>query len=220
MSAVINTYTGLQAAVATWLARDGDTDITSRFDDLLALCEQRMWWGKPAMPSLGLPAHEPIRISAMENINTSFTMGDPVGRPLDFLEMISATQNSPYQPIDIVEQSILDNYGGQANDSPMMALDGVNFRWVGPAASTSATIRYYAKLATPTSSTVNWILTNAPGVYLNGCLLEAAILTQDLEAAKVYAAMYAADAGGLNEARNRQAWSARNMRVRLRGRTP
>ena len=33
MAAIITTYTGLQSAVAAWLARDGDVFITQSFDD-------------------------------------------------------------------------------------------------------------------------------------------------------------------------------------------
>lgn len=216
----IQTYTSLQSAVAVWLARDGDTDITSRFDDLLALCEQRMWYGKPPMPSLMLPGHEPIRISEMQTTDTAFALSASVAKPTGFLELISAMQTSPVRAIQIVDQSIIDNYNGTNAAEPMLAVDGTNFRFAGPADATTATLRYYAKLTTPSASAVNWILSNAPGVYLNGCLLEAAILTQDLESAKVYAAMYGADAAGLNEAKNRQLWSARNLRVRIRGRTP
>lgn len=202
------------------MARDGDTDITDRFDDLLALQEQRMYYGAREVPGL-LPAFEPIRIPEMETSSSAFALGDPVAQPTGFLELIGGTLTSPVQPIEIIDQSMIDNYGGETTGQPMLAVSGTNLRYVGPATTDTCTLRYYAKLTSPSgSNSTNWILTYAPGVYLNGCLMQAAILTQDADAAKMYAALYASEVGGLNERRNRQLWAARDLKIRLRVSTP
>ena len=105
----------------------------------------------------------------------------------------------------------------------MIAVSGTGFRlWPDPGAgSYTATLRWYGTLSTPSGATpTNWILTNAPGVYLNGCLLEAAIFTGDPDSAKYYAMLYAADVAGLNIRRQRVLASAQNVRMKLRGKTP
>lgn len=61
MAAPITTYTGLQTAFLAWLPREGNTDLTARFDDFLVLTEARMYLGKEAMATLMLPAHEASR---------------------------------------------------------------------------------------------------------------------------------------------------------------
>lgn len=220
----INTYSTLKTGFVEWMARTGDTDLATRFDDFLALCEQRMWYGKAAMPTLGVPTCEPLRIREMEQVSASFSLsGATVAQPTGFLELISAQNNSDSYPIDIVTEAVIDSYNTQSlGGVKLMAVSGANFRFKDtPDGSGTATLRYFKKLDTPTSDgTVNWVISNASGVYLNGVLLEAAIYTLDPEAAKMYAAAYAADVQSLNERRNRELWSAHNVRLRIRGSTP
>lgn len=220
MAVQITTYGGLKAGVLAWMARSVDTLLDSRFDDLLALHEQRMYYGAKEVPGI-LPQFEPLRIREMETADTAFALDSTVAQPTGFLELIEASLNSPLAPLRIEHEGVIESYQSQTQDTPkIIAVSGTNFRvWPDPGSST-ATLRYYRKLTTPSASGVNWILSNAPGVYLNGCLMQAALLTSDLDSAKVYGALYVAEAGGLNERRNRELAGATNVRVRLRGRTP
>jgi hypothetical protein len=218
----ITTYTSLGSAVSEWMARAGDTDIATRFDDLLALQEQRMYYGAKEVPGI-LPAFEPLRIREMENTDTAFALTATVAQPTGFLELISAYLNN-YGPLEISSQSTIDSYANQTAATPLIiAPSGTNFRvWPDPGTgSYTATLRYYKKLTSPSATNAtNWILTNAPGVYLNGCLLQAALYTGDMEAAKTYGALYVAEVGGLNERRNGELRGAHNVKIRVRGRTP
>ena len=195
--------------------------IRDSFDDLLALHEQRMYYGAAEVPGV-LPAFPPLRIREMENKDASFSLSATVAQPSGFLELISADLNSPYGPMRIEHEGAIAQYGQQVAPTPLIiAVSGANFRvWPDPGSSYTATLRYYKKLDTPTASASNWILTNAPGLYLNGCLMQAALLTGGMEEAKVYGALYVAEVGGLNERRNRELASATNVRMRIRGRTP
>jgi hypothetical protein len=221
MAVAINTYTGLQSAVAEWLGRSGDTDITGRFDDLLALAEQRMWYGAAAVPGV-LPAFEPVRIREMEVTDSAFALSATVAQPAGFLELISADLTSPYGPLRIENEATIAQYGQQAANQPLIiAVSGTNFRvWPDPGSSYTATLRYYKKLDTPTASAANWLLTYTPGVYLNACLMEACLLTGDFDGAQRYGALYIGLTAGLNERRNRELAAATNVRMRIRGRTP
>jgi hypothetical protein len=219
MSVNITSYTGLSAAVQAWMARAGDTLLSDRFDDFLALHEQRMYYGAAAIPGL-LPQFEPLRIREMETVDAAFAISaETVAQPTGFLELIEASLNSPEAPLRIEHQGVIASYGEQTlSTAKIIAISGTNFRF--KEASGTATLRYYQKLTTPTASTANWILQNAPGVYLNGCLIEAALMTSDFDTASRYATIYAAHVGGLNQRRNRELAGATNVRTRVRGRTP
>ena len=77
------------------------------------------------------------------------------------------------------------------------------------------TLRYYQKLATPSGATANAILTGYPDVYLFGCLIEAAIFTQDELGAQRYLQLYNASVAGLNARTQRITASAAPV-IRLR----
>jgi hypothetical protein len=219
MTVNITAYTGLKAAVAAWMARTGDTLLDSRFDDLLALHEQRMYYGAAEVPGL-LPRFEPLRIREMETVDSAFSISaETVAQPTGFLELIEASLNSPEAPLRIEHEGVIASYGSQTlSNADIITVSGTNFRF--KEASGTATLRYFQKLTTPTASTANAILTTYPGVYLNGCLIEAAILTSDFESAAKYGAIYTSQVGGLNQRKNRELAGATNVRVRVRGRTP
>lgn len=219
----LNTYTALESAVADWLTRAGDPDLSARFPDFMALHETRMYDGAQGVMGL-FPEMEAIRIPEMEAVDAAFAISNGVAQPAGFLELIQATLNTDNNPLDIVEQSVIDSYRTQSIGAPtMIAVSGTGFRFKDdPGSGTyTITLRYYAKLTSPSpTNDTNWILTNAPGVYLNGCLFEAAKYLGDLESAKLYAAQYASDVAGQNKRKNRVLNSAHNLRMRLRGRTP
>lgn len=221
MAVVINTYTGLQAAIASWMAREGDTSITDRFDDLLSLHEHRMYYGAAEVPGL-LPACDPLRIREMETVNASFALAATVAQPTGFLELIEAKINSESLRLDLVAEGTLSNYAAGSLGGPaVIAVSGTNFRVMDdPGSDYTATLRYFAKLTTPSAGVSNWILTNAPNVYLHGCLYEAAVMTGDATAAGLYLATYAAHVRALNQKRNSELRFATNVRMRVRGRTP
>lgn len=224
MAVQINNYSGLAAAIGAWLARDGDADLVARADDFIALCETRIYYGAEALPALGIPIHPAVRVPEMTQSNASFALAQNAAQPAGMLELKEFTVNGGPEPLQIVEESILDSYVSANAAMPrMVAVSGTNFRFY-PDPGTglyTGLLRWYGMLATPASGvTSNWFLANVPGLYLNGCLLEAAIFTQDVDAAKLYASLYGSLAAGLNRRANRILASAHNVRVRVRGRTP
>lgn len=120
-----------------------------------------------------------------------------------------------------MSQRTLDAYGAQSlGGVTKIAISGTSFRVKDDPAGTTATLRYYQKLATPTGATANAILTGYPDVYLFGCLVEAAIFTQDELGAQRYLQLYNASVAGLNARTQRITASAAPV-IRLRaGRLP
>jgi hypothetical protein len=199
MAAQITTYGGLRAGVLAWMARSGDSVLDSRFDDFLLNCERRIYYGyaidRPDNPLRS----EPLRIPEMEVVDASFALSATTAQPVGFLELISGQMNSPAVPLQIVGEHVIDSYLNRAMDRPrLIAVSGTNLRVKEDPAGAAATLRFYQKLATPAGSTANAILAGYPDVYLYGCLIEAAIFTQDEPAALRYAGLYGASISGLN----------------------
>lgn len=216
----IQTYATLKTAVSEWLDRAGDATLAARFDDFLALHEQRMYYGKEAMPAFQLPECEALRIRPMETVNAAFAMGASVAQPTGFLDLIEASLNSPVAPLQVVTESVIEAKGSSSDSQArLIAISGTNFRFW-PAVTGTATLRYFAKLDTPTGATVNWILTNAPGVYLNGCLAEAALYTGDYDSGRLFLSSYIADVAALNKRRQAELAKASNVAMRFRGWAP
>jgi hypothetical protein len=217
MAAQITTYAGLKAGMLAWLARTGDTMLDSRFDDFLQGCERRMYYGHATEEPGNALRSDPLRIGEMETSNPAFVLQATVAQPPAFVELISVLLNSPEALLEIVSQRTLDAYGAQSlGRIAKIAISGTNFRVKDDPAGATATLRYYQKLATPTGSTVNAILTSYPDVYLYGCLVEAAIFTQDEFGAQRYLQLYNASVAGLNARTQRITASAAPI-IRLRG---
>jgi hypothetical protein len=221
----INSYSGILGGVLSWLGRDapGETVITSRFDDILALCERRIYYGYATEDVGNALRSDPLRIVEMETVDDAFSLdGATVAQPGGFLELISAYNNSDDLPINIVAQRVIDSYGSMSlgRVGGLLAVSGTNFRvYDAPTTAITATLRYYQKLTTPTGATVNDILTNYPDVYLWGCLIEASIRTQDEPGALRYLAMYNASVQGLN-ARTQRITASADPRMRVRAYMP
>jgi hypothetical protein len=158
----------------------------------------------------------------MEVTDAAFALGAIVAQPAGFLELIEATLNSPLRPLDIVAEGVIAAYGEQLlGGTRLIAVSGTNFLLKDDPGSATATLKYFKKFDSPSATNpTNWLLTNAPGIYLNGCLREAAVFTGDLDAAKAYDALYAGAVSAMNARRNSELAAATNVRMRLRGRTP
>jgi hypothetical protein len=223
MAVQITSYGGLRAGVLAWLARPGDALLDARFDDFLLSCERRMWYGH-ATDEAGNPLRsDPLRTVEMETVDPAFALSAVTPQPNGFLELISAQLNQPAAPLQIVAQRTIDGYRAAAPGAPrLIAVSGTGFR-VFPDPGTgahTATLRYYRKLATPAGAASNAILAQSPDVYLHGCLVEAAIFTQDEAAALRYLQLYNASVAGLN-ARTQRITASSVPVIRLRaGRLP
>lgn len=221
MAVTFNTYSGLASAVSAW--RAGSAVAATQFDNFLANCETRMYYGY-ATDDPSNPLHsDALRIVEMETVDTAFQLYSAstpgtIAQPATFLELISAYTNTIPGPMQIVAQRVMDGYAGRSiGGTKLIAVSGTNFRtYDPPSASLTATLRYYQKLTTPTAAASNLILTNYPHVYLYGCLVEEAIMTQDQPAATAYLALYNTAVQGLNSRTQRITASA-NPAMRFRG---
>ena len=158
----ISTYTELQTAVANWLDRD---DLTARIPEFIALTEARF--------------NRILRIRAMESEADQATVAGTrsYSLPTDYRQMRTVhLTTSPITAMSYITPEIMDRiWAGSTQGKPLSYTIKGNNIYVGPSPDAVYTIRFlnYKKVTALTSlAPTNSILTDAPDVYLYGCLLE------------------------------------------------
>lgn len=159
----ISNYGELKTAVANWMDRD---DLSSRIPEFIALAEARF--------------NRVLRIRAMESKQTASTVAGQqnLALPANYIQMRNVQMNtSPVTPMQYVTPEIFDRlYGGSATGTPKFYSIIANELQLGPTPDTVQTIEmlFYKKFdALSADGDTNWVLTNAPDVYLYGSLMEA-----------------------------------------------
>ena len=159
----ISNYSELNTAVANWLDRD---DLTDRIPEFIALAEARF--------------NRLLRIRAMETKQTASTVASQrnLALPTNFIQMRNLQINtSPITSLEYVTPEMYDRlYGGSDTGTPKAYTILADEIQLGPIPASVQTIEmlFYKKFDALTSTApTNWMITNAPDVYLYGCLLEA-----------------------------------------------
>jgi len=204
----LTTYTELKASLADWLNR---TDLTSAIADFISLAEAQM--------------ERQLRTRQMiVRATASFAAAAEYGTvPDDFLETKSIKLDTnpvtslSFQTIEAMDQ--LSNTTYLSSGKPLyFTVVGNQFRLLPiPDGAYTADLVYYAKL-TKLSSTVatNFLLTQAPDVYLYGSLLQAAPYLQDDAGISVLLSLYAAGLEQLQVADDRGSTSGGALLARAR----
>jgi hypothetical protein len=143
--------------------------------------------------------------------------------PADFLETKSIKLNTnPVTALQFESIDALDSMKGTmylANGKPLyFGIVGGQIRVLPvPDSTYTAELTYYAKL-TKLSSTVatNWLLAQAPDVYLYGALMQAAPYLKDDERITIWATMYTRGLEELQVADDRAATSGGSILMRAR----
>lgn len=199
------TYTDLQGAIANWLARPGDATLTPFIPDFIALAETRI--------------HRDLRLRAMETRATATLSGPRVALPPGFLEMRSFRLNTnPVTTLSYVTPQQLDtSWAGSSTGRPAVyTVIGQEIQ-VGPApdADYEAEMAYYKKFD-PLSAgqPTNWLLANAPDVYLYASLLEATTFLMNDERLPLWSAAYENAVRAAEAAEDRAKWGGSALQVR------
>ena len=166
----IDSYSTLQTAVANWLDRD---DLTDRIPEFISLAEARF--------------NRDLRIRAMETKQTASTVAAQrnYALPTGYLQMRNFQVNvTPVRVLEYVTPEIYDRlYGSTANGIPVYYTLLANEIQLGPIPDSVMTLEmpfYKTFDALSPTTTTNWVLANAPDVYLYAALMEAeAFLVND-----------------------------------------
>lgn len=148
-------YSSLQTAVADYLKRD---DLTTSIPDFISLAEARL--------------NRRLRIRAMENRATGTASGGLIALPTGYRQARSLhiASGGSYRRIDYVtpEQAALYPDSGSTTAFTVV---GSNIELL-PPSDVDYKLVYY-KALDALSGTQNWLIQNAPDLYLYATLLEA-----------------------------------------------
>jgi hypothetical protein len=196
----ISTYTELQTACANWLDR---SDLTSRIPEFIALAEDTI--------------NKRLRIRAMEQRVTATLSAEYASLPTGFLEMRNFQLNtSPKQTLRFVTPEYIDTFWtGSTTGRPVV------YTFVGgeiqlapvPNGSYTGEMDFYEKWDIATDST-NWLLTNAPSVYLYGSLLQAEPFLRNDKRISVWEQRFEKALMDVENADKRERWSGNSLTIR------
>lgn len=161
----LQTYSDLQAAVASWLHRTGDTDLTAIIPDFIRLAEARFNRTLRTRSMLADLASTPL-VSGAATLPTDF---------LAFKEL--RYDGSPSYTLEPRPLEWVRNQPADASQPNYFAVTGTQVVCWPTAGSIKGT--YYQSIPALASNSTNWLLTAHPDLYLFAALVEAVLFTQD-----------------------------------------
>jgi hypothetical protein len=201
----LSTYGELQTAIGNWLGRPGDGLIAAVIPDWIALCEARV--------------NRELRLRAMETRATATLQTQFVALPAGFLEMRALqVAGSPPLALEMVAPELIDRTrAGATSGRPRLfaiADDEIELA-PAPDAPYAAEMVYWKRFDALSGSTPsNWLLANAPDVYLFGALAEAAAYLGDDAHWPQWEQRYQLAVKRLQDADDRGKWSGSTAAAR------
>jgi len=199
----ISDYGELKTAVANWLDRD---DLTDRIPEFISLAEARF--------------NRVLRLRSMEAKSTASTVGGQrnLALPGGYIQMRNFQVNSsPLTTLSYVTPEIYDRvWGGSTSGTPKFYTILANEVSFGPIPASVMTVEmlYYKKFDNlSVSTTTNWLITNAPDIYLYGSMLEAEPFIMNDERVPLWAQALQQGISDLQEQDNKDRHSGSALRV-------
>tara|TARA_R110000744_G_scaffold188846_1_gene308095 strand:+ start:1985 stop:2605 length:621 start_codon:yes stop_codon:yes gene_type:complete len=202
----ISTYAELQDAVAVWLNRP---DVDQSVGTLISLTEADI--------NRRLRHYKMTKRSVAE-VDSQFS-----ATPSDYLQTIrfSITSGST-NALDVISQNeLLDRKSLSANTAgtpKFYAFTGEQFEFYPvPDDTYNAELVYYAEIeALSDQNTSNWLLSDAPDVYLYGTLAQSAPFLGDDARLSVWNSLYEKALSGLNNASDAARFGGVGLRLNIR----
>ena len=207
--ATITNYSNLQTTIADFLNRD---DLTSVIPTFIQLAEAQM--------------NRDLRHWRMEvRASGQQSAGDAYMQiPADWLETIRFhITDGGTKPLDLISRKALeDKRAGNENMSGTPRYythaDSQFELYPTPNADTNTELLYFAKIPSLSdSNTTNWLLEDAPDVYLYGALLHSAPYLSEDERVGVWAQLYGASVQRLNIMSDDARMSGSGLTLKIRG---
>lgn len=205
----INTYATLKTAIADFLNRD---DLTSAIDNFIALAEAQI--------------NRDVRHWKMEKRASGQQSGgdEYMQIPADWMETIRfhVTDNGT-SPLDLISRKAMEDKRAGAEDETgtpryYAHADSQFQLYPTPSATTNTELLYYAKTTgLSASNTDNWLLLEAPDVYLYGALLHSAPYLGEDERVAIWAQMYSASVAQLNKSSEDARFSGSGLTLKIKG---
>ena len=205
----LTTYTELKASIADFLNRD---DLTTVIADFITLAESQI--------------NRDVRHWKMEARSSGQQSGgdEYMQIPADWVESIrlhlTGTGTSAVNFISRDAMADKRERNEDTSGTPMYYThaDGQFQLYPTPGSDTDFELLYIQKLdALSGSNADNWLLLEAPDVYLYGALIHSAPYLVEDERVAMWAQMYSASVARLNEASESARFSGSGLRLKIRG---
>lgn len=201
----ITDYSTLQAQIAAFANRN---DLTSQIPVFIQLAEQRMNFGTGEPPFVS----DPLRTRSMENNSEALLDAQRVELPPDFLERrrfyIVLTDDSAKELSYLPPDQFWSRREASLTGTPQFfTIEGCQLVLApSPDMTYTGHLLYFGKIeALADDNTSNWILENAPGIYLDGALMELWVYLRDPMMAESAHARFVGRINALNNS-EKQAW--------------
>lgn len=159
----LSTYADLKSAVANWLNLEGNPAFVAAVPDFIRLAETRF--------------SRELAINAQETTSTGTLAGPLIAVPGDLVSLrrLTLTVGGSEYDLRYVSPEDIDSYANQSGQPLVFTAQAGSYLVApGPDSNYAYSIYYAAKFdALSDSNTTNWLLTNAPDIYLYASLLEA-----------------------------------------------
>lgn len=203
----LSNYTELKSTIADFLNRD---DLTSIIPAFIELAEAQM--------------NRDLRHWRMETRSVGDVDSEYSTLPTDWIETISLHVNGDgTSTLNLSSREAIANRRAKTeNETGRPRLyshaDGAIELFPTPDKTYEIELLYYAKLDVLSSSNAtNWLLDEAPDVYLYGALIHSAPYLQEDARAGTWASMYSAAVQKLNAASKAAQMSGTGLRLNVRG---
>jgi hypothetical protein len=204
----LNTFTALKASVADFLNRD---DLTAVIPDFISLAEAQInrdvrHWKMEA------------RSSGQQSVADEYMQ-----IPADWVETIRLhLTGSGTSVVNLISRDSMADKRSSAEDvsgTPIMYThaDGQFQLYPTPSTDTDFELLYFQKIPSLISNSDNWLLLEAPDVYLYGALLHSAPYLAEDQRVAVWAQMYSASIQRLNEVSEDARFSGSGLKLKVRG---
>ena len=202
----ITTYSELKSAVADFLNRD---DITDTIPTFIAMAEATL--------------NRDLRHWRMEQRSTAEIDDQYLTLPTDWLETVRITvmDTVPYV-MNLASKSQIEDYRFKGDDvagKPLYYahIAGELELFPTPDATYDIELLYKQKVeALSDSNTSNWLLSEAPDLYLYATLVETAIYLRDDERLASFGALYQSKLDAVNRQSNRATESGSGLKLNIR----
>jgi hypothetical protein len=201
----ITTYAELKSSIANWLNRD---DLTSVIPDFISLTEAGI--------------NRDLRHYKMINRVDATLDSRYVQMPADWLETVrfGITSGTTYR-LELISRDDMLEYRQNTSDIAGIPKFYANIGdtievFPTPAAEYQMQLQYYAKTpALSDSNTDNWLLSDAPDIYLYGALVQAAPYLNDDARVQTWASLYSAAIQSLQKASDDTRFAGSGLRMRV-----
>lgn len=176
----IGTYAQLKTALETWLSRSGDTTVSGNAADFVTLAEAR------------INRDLPLRMMQTTTTLTGTPGSRSIALPSDFIEPYALFLTT-FGVHTMLTPAVAGNFEYSTGTAAPIGwcINGSNIDLdkLSDLAHTYS-FRYRKSFALSDAAPTNWLLTNHPDCYLSACIVEAAMLTQDMDKISVWEQRY------------------------------